>query len=107
MHICIIFILVVVILCLLVVIKQEKKASKWLGKELYAANRQHYYRLQRQKVIEYYCLNYFNENTDLASTLKNMEAELKLNSGGYNDWQEDYKRIERILLATQSKKVSI
>ena len=107
MYTCIIFILVVVILCLLVVIKQEKKANKWLGKELYVANRQHHYHQQRQKVIESYCLSYFQENIDLASTLKNMEAELKLNSGGYNDWQEDYKRIERILLATQSKKVSI
>ena len=99
----IIYFFVVLLFLLLYLLNQEKKCRQTVEKQLYYYDRQRYYRQERQKIIEHYCIQYMQGKVDLETTLHNLKTNLSANSGGDNDWLKEYKRIKKILLAQQEK----
>lgn len=97
----IIYFFVVLSFILLYLLSNEKQRRQALEKQLNYYDRQRFYRQERQKIIEHYCRQFRQGKVDLEITLHNLETDLSANSGGDNDWLQEYKSIKKILLAEQ------
>jgi len=97
------YFLVVLLFILLYLFNQEKKHRQDAEKQLYRYGRQQFYRQERQKIIEHFCIQYMQGKIDLETTIHNLETNLSANSGGDNDWLQEFKSIKKILLAPLKK----
>ncbi len=103
METAIIYFLVVLLSLLLYLFNLAKIHRQELENKLYYYGRQQDYRQKRQKIIEHFCIQYMQGKIDLKTTLNHLNKELATNSGGDNDWLQEFKSIKKILLASQEK----
>ena len=99
----IVFSAVAVMFAVLYLLNRERKNRQDLEKQLYYYDRQRYYRQERQKIIEHHCIQHMQGKVDLKTTLQKLENDLSAHSGGDNDWRQEYRSVQKILLAQQEK----